>query len=357
MNIKQDKQYALACLTSMGVRITPADRQPVHTSNLFRMQATSAESNVMSIAASLGMPVKILTKFVNGSPISAYIQNDLRSRGMAVEAVEVPQGSAWGYRHQFNIADSGFGMRAPRVWNDRSGEVGRILSIGDFDMERIFGREGVAILHLSGLIAALSPETGDLCVHLVRTAQKYGTKVSFDLNYRASFWKNREIELRSIFHEIASNADILIGNEEDFQLALGIDGPETGGKDIADKIAGFQEMIEHVRVVYPNATTYATTLREVISANEHRWGAILWANGKWYIEMPREIQVLDRIGGGDGFAGGLLYAILRGWEEARWVQFGWATGALVTTMVQDYALPVDEEQVWSVYEGNARVKR
>lgn len=351
------KRYALVVPTSMGVRITPEFRQPVHISHHFYMQATSAETNVASVAAALGLPVKVLTTFVEGSPIAAFIKKDLRSRNMEYEGREVPQGGPWGYRHQFNIADSGFGMRGPRVQNDRAGEVGRTLNVRDFDLERIFGAEGVEILHLSGLIAALSPETGEFCLALAREAKKYGTKISFDLNYRASFWKGREEELSAIFREIASVADILIGNEEDFQLCLNVQGPEAGGKDIASKIDSFQEMILRVQQEYPNASTFATTLRQVVSANEHLWGAILLRDGQWNVAEPRPIQVLDRIGGGDGFVGGLLYGVLKGWSAEDCLHFGWATGALAATMLNDYAQPADEEQVWAVWSGNARVKR
>ena len=113
----------------------------------------------------------------------------------------------------------------------------------------------------------------------------------------------------------------------------------------------------NVREVYSNAKWFATTLREVISANEHMWGAVLLYEDKLYIEEPRKINILDRIGGGDGFVGGMLYGILKGWPSEKCLQFGWATGALATTMLQDYAMPTDEEQVWSIYQGNARVKR
>jgi 2-dehydro-3-deoxygluconokinase len=116
-------------------------------------------------------------------------------------------------------------------------------------------------------------------------------------------------------------------------------------------------MIDRVKRAYPNASVFATTLREVISANCHRWGAIMAACGQWHVVQPREITVLDRIGGGDGFVGGLLHAILRGWEPEKWVQFGWASGALATTQRTDYAQPADEEQVWSIWKGNARVQR
>lgn len=357
MEVKKNYKYALVVPTSMGVRITPLNGQPVHSSDTFHMQATSAETNVASISSYLGLPVKVLTTFVKDSPIARFIKDNLSHRHMSYEGVDVEQGGPWGYRHQFNIADSGFGSRGPRVQNDRAGEVGRTLNVKDFDLERIFGQEGVQIVHLSGLIAALSPDTGRFCLELARAAKAHGTRISFDLNYRATFWKNREKELKEIFSEIAGVADILVGNEEDFQLCLGIKGPEAGGKDLASQIENFKTMIKEVKASYPNASVFATTLRQVISVNQHLWGAIMLEKENWHIIEPREINVLDRIGGGDGFVGGLLYAILKDWEPEKWIQFGWASGALATTFVTDYAQPADEEQVWSIWKGNARVKR
>jgi 2-dehydro-3-deoxygluconokinase len=275
---------------------------------------------------------------------------------MEYEGKEVEQGGPWGYRHQFNIADSGFGVRGPRVHNDRAGEVGRTLNVKDFDLEKLFGEDGVKILHLSGLICALSPETSIFCLELARAAKKYGTKISFDLNHRATFWEGREEELHEIFTEIAGISDILIGNEEDYQLCLGVKGPEAGGKDVA-KIDSFKEMITRVKAAFPNVSVFANTLREVVDVNKHLWGAILLEGDNWHVAQPREITVLDRIGGGDGFVGGMLYSILKGWEPEKWIQFAWATGAMATTFLTDYAQPADEEQVWSIWSGNARVRR
>lgn len=357
VDLKKDFKYSLIVPTSMGVRITPLNGQPVHSTDTYTMQATSAETNVASISSFLGLPVKVLTVFVKDSPIAKFIKNNLKSRNMDFEGKDVPQGGPWGYRHQFNIADSGFGSRGPRVHNDRAGEVGRTLNAKDFDLDKIFGKEGVQIIHLSGLIAALSEETCNFCLELARAAKKHGTKISFDLNYRATFWKGRDKELRSAFTEIASLSDILVGNEEDFQLCLGIEGPEAGGKGIEEKIENFKEMIGRVKRTFPNASVFATTLREVVNSNKHLWGAIMLEGSNWHVVNPREINVLDRIGGGDGFVGGLIYAILKNWEPAKWIQFGWASGALATTFQTDYAQPADEEMVWSVWEGNARVKR
>jgi len=357
IELKKDCAYSLLVATSMGVRLTPVNGQPVHTSKIFEMEVSSAETNVASISSYLGLPVKVLTTFVKDSPIAQIIKSNLKSRNMDFEGPEVPQGDPWGYRHQFNIADSGYGTRGPRVLNDRAGEVGRTLNVKDFDLERIFVKEGVQILHLSGLIAALSVETSNFCLELARYAKKYGTRISFDMNYRASFWKGREKELRETFTEIASVADILIGNEEDFQLSLGIEGPEAGGKGLQAEIEGFKGMIGRVKQAFPNASVFATTLRQVISTNEHLWGAIMLDGTDWTVIEPRKITILDRIGGGDGFVGGMLYAILKGWPSEQWAQFGWASGSLVTTLYTDYGNPADEEMIWSIWGGNARVKR
>jgi 2-dehydro-3-deoxygluconokinase len=229
--------------------------------------------------------------------------------------------------------------------------------VKDFNLERIFAQEGVQIVHLSGLIAALSPDTSNFCLEIARFAKKHGTLISFDLNYRASFWKGREVELAATFKEIASLSDILIGNEEDFQLCLGIEGPKPGGEDIDDQLDAFKGMIKNAHETYPEVSVFANTLREVISANEHLWGAIVYENANWHVIKPRKINVMDRIGGGDGFVGGLLYSILREWPSEKWIQFAWASGALATTFLTDYAQPVDEEMIWNVWEGNARVKR
>ena len=357
ITFRDDCKYALLVPTSMGVRLTPVAAQGAHCSTTFVMQVTSAESNVASVSSYLGLPVKVLTAFVRGSPISRMIKDDLAGRHIEYEGQEVDQGGPWGHRHQFNIADTGYGTRGPRVHNDRAGEVGLTLDAKNFDFDRIFGREGARVVHLSGLVAALSEGTAAFCLDVARAAKRHGCRISFDLNHRASFWAGREDELHRVFAEIASLSDVLVGNEEDFQLCLGLEGPEAGGQDLAAKLESFKGMIDRARAAYPDCAVFATTLREVLSANAHLWGAVAAVGGEWHVVEPREIGVLDRIGGGDGFVGGMLYAMLRGWEPEKWIQFGWATGALVTTLLTDYAQPADEEQIWSIWAGNARVRR
>ncbi|MDR2570827.1 MAG: PfkB family carbohydrate kinase [Oscillospiraceae bacterium] len=357
LKLRENCKYGIATPTSMGVRISPLGGAPVHTSNTYFMHATSAESNAINISSSLGIKGLVLTNFVQDSPISYLIKSELRRRNIDYIGPDIPQGGPWGYRHQFNIADSGFGTRGPRVHNDRAGEVGLTLNAKDFDFEKIFGEDGVQILHLSGLVGALSPDTTKFCKEAIKAAKKHGTLVSFDMNHRASFWKGREAELRADFTEMVNMTDILIGNEEDYQLALGIEGPKEGGEDILTKVDDFKEMVGRLKKAFPNASVFGNTLRQVISVGEHMWGVLSLFGDTWTVIEPRPIQILDRIGGGDGFSGGLLYGILTAMEPEKATQFAWATGALATTVMEDYATPIDEEMVWSIFEGNARVKR
>ncbi len=349
--------HALLTVTSMGTRLTPLDRQPVHSSQLFRMQVTSAETNACSIVSYLGKKVRVLSALVSGSPIARMISDNLAARHMDLDAVIRDPGGPWGLRHQINIADAGAGARGPRVYNDRAGEAGRTLGPDDFDLDAIFARDGVQAVHLSGLFAAQSQSTGALCNAVARAAKANGSLVSFDLNYRASFWSGRDEELRSLFREIAAAADVLVGNEEDFQLALGLPGPGAGGSGLQAKTDAFRQMIERAGQAFPDVSVFATTLREVRSAGEHLWGAILSWGGEWLQVEPKPIGVHDRIGGGDGFVGGLLYGILSGWSPRDCLHFGWASGALAVTFDTDYAQPADEEQIWSIWQGDARVKR
>ncbi len=368
---RREARYALLAPTSMGLRLTPQDRQPLATSQTFALQVTSAESNVLQIAASLGLPVKILTALVEDSPMAAQIEQGLRARQLSYEAMRVAAGGPWGYRHQINMADSGYGLRAPRVYNDRAGEVGRLLTAEAFDLQRLLVEEGAKVVHISGLVAALSEASLAFCLTLAQKAKAAGSLISFDLNHRASFWKGREQELRPGFQALAELADILIGNEEDYQLALGLPGPElpenqsilpgSSAKGTAREaqlqVDAFCDMMQRVRAAYPGAKILANTLRQVHSANRHDWGALLDVEGRLYVEQPRPIEVYDRIGGGDAFVGGLLYAIVSQQAEADWIRLAWAAGALAVTTEKDYLMPQSLDELWAAYRGQARVLR
>lgn len=352
MKCRKEALYDVVAPTSMGLRMAPDGRQQISISNRFTMQATSAESNVLSVPAALGCRTKVLTAFVKGSPISGFIRAQLRARGIAYEGPERESGGPWGLRHQINFAESGFGVRGARVYNDRAGEVGRTLDLEDFDLEKLFVRDGVKILHMSGLIAALSPQTGKFCLELARMAKQTGTLISFDMNYRESFWKGRQEELTEIFSRIASEADILMNfqpmDENGHLMPLALD-PERPGT--------FRDMLRQVRARYPDAYLLTSTIRGELDAGENLWGAVMLAGEDWYTEEPRRIAVLDRIGGGDGFASGVLYGILRGYEPGDWIRLGWACGAMAVTTPNDYAQPDDEQMLRQIYSGNARISR
>ncbi len=358
MELKKNCKNALLIPTSMGVRLNPIDRQPLNTADTFKAVVSSAESNVATPIAYLGLPVKALTAVVKGSPISQLIWNDLAKRHIQVEAAMFDQGGPWGYRHQINYADCGYGARGPEVFNDRAGEVGRMMDASQFDLERIFVDEGVQLLHISGLFAALSPQSARFCLKLIELAKANGTRISFDVNYRASFWQHREGELSKVFKEIASNADILfVGYGPDLPIALGVECVDYESETLFEDFEPFKEMVARIRAAYPNAQWISTTMRKVIDANSHLWGAMLSAGNDFHIAEPRPISVLDRIGGGDGYAAGKLYGLLRGWSPEKCMRFGWANGAFAVSVFTDYTLPSSEEQLWQIWHGNALIKR
>ncbi len=352
-----DATWDLLVPTSMGTRLSPVDGRAVHHAHHFALTATSAETNVASVSSYLGRSVKVLTKFVRANPIARFIRDDLASRHLHVEGPEVDPGGPWGFRHQINIVDTGCGVRAPRVCNDRAGEVGRTLGAGDFDLDRIFGDEGVRMIHMTGLVAALSADTAKFCVALADAARRHGAKVSFDLNYRASFWEGREEALREAFGKIAEQADVLIGHPEQYRRCLGLDVATGAGPDLPAQLDLFKATIEQARHIAPRATIFAVPLREAIRANAHRWGAIMAAGEAYHTAAMREIPVIDRIGGGDGFVGGMLYGLLRGWDGDRCVQFGWAAGALAVSTTADYIQPADEDELWRIASGDFQVRR
>ncbi len=254
-------------------------------------------------------------------------------------------------------SDRGQGVRPPVVFYNRSNEAGALLKPGDFDWADIFGK-GVRWFHSGGIFAALSETTSELILEGMRAARKSGAINSFDLNYRAKLWApiGGLERAQKVLRGIVSNVDALIGNEEDLQKGLGIAGPEVAAKSKLDPETFFQ-MIERVVERFPNVKMVATTLREVHSANRHEWGAVLWLNGKRYVTPTCRLDVIDRIGGGDGFAAGLLYGLITGREPEQALRLGWAHGALLTTFPGDVSMARLEEVEAFAKGGSARVQR
>jgi 2-dehydro-3-deoxygluconokinase len=254
-------------------------------------------------------------------------------------------------------SDRGHGMRAPVVFYNRANEAAARLAPGDFNWEAIFA-QGVRWFHSGGIFAALSEATGELIVEGMRAAKAAGATVSFDLNYRKKLWDvwGGQDEALPVIRRIVEHVDVLVGNEEDIQQALGIPGPDVETVSKLDP-STFFAMIERVLAEYPQVKAVATTLREVISSNLHRWAAVAWVGGETHVSPTCDLEVLDRVGGGDGFASGFFYGLLAGKTPEAAVRLGWAHGALLTTFPGDTTMAT-LEQVRDLAEGgSARVQR
>ena len=254
-------------------------------------------------------------------------------------------------------SDRGQGVRPPVVFYNRANEAGGMLKAGDFDWQKIFAG-GVRWFHSGGIFAALSETTPGVVIEGMKAAKAAGAVVSFDLNYRAKLWNivggpSRAVE---VLGKILENVDVLVGNEEDLQMGLGIPGPEVAAKSKLDPSAFFA-MIDQVIAKHPQIKIVATTLREVHSTNRHSWSAVAWMDGKTYTAPTAELDVYDRVGGGDGFASGLIYGLLSGEEPATALRLGWAHGALLTTFPGDTTMSSLEQVRAFAGGGSARIQR
>ena len=254
-------------------------------------------------------------------------------------------------------SDRGQGVRAPVVFYNRSNEAGAMLKPGDFDWKGIFGR-GVRWFHSGGIFASLSETTSEVILEGMKAAKAAGAITSFDLNYRAKLWATMggDAKGQQVMRRIAGQLDVLIGNEEDLQKGLGIEGQDVTVKSKLDPTA-FLKLIERVVEQYPNIKMVATTLREVHSTNRHDWAAVLWLNGKHYVSPTMELDVLCRIGGGDGCAAGLIYGMIAGRSPEDALRLGWAHGALLTTYPGDVTMGKLPEVEALAKGGTARVQR
>jgi 2-dehydro-3-deoxygluconokinase len=254
-------------------------------------------------------------------------------------------------------SDRGQGVRAPVVFYNRSNEAAAQLKPGDFNWGEIFG-PGVRWFHSGGIFAALSETTGELIVEAMQAAKAAGAVTSFDLNYRAKLWDiwGGQSKALDVLGRIVRNVDVLVGNEEDLQKGLGIEGQDVESKSKLDPSAFFA-LIEKAVRKFPNVKAVATTLREVHSTNRHTRGAVAWMNGKTYQSPTCELDVVDRVGGGDGYAAGFIYGLLSGASEQEAVNLGWSHGALLTTFPGDTTMATVEQVQAFAKGGSARIQR
>jgi len=254
-------------------------------------------------------------------------------------------------------SDRGFGVRAPVVFYNRSHEAAALLKPGDFDWKAIFAG-GVRWVHSGGIFAALSPTTAELAAEMMKAAREAGAVTSFDLNFREKLWKIHGGDTHAVetIGRIIENVDVLVGNEEDLQKGLGIPGPEVAAKSKLDPSVFFA-MMDGVVKKLPTVKIVATTLREVHSTNRHSWSAVAWVSGKTYSAPTAELDVYDRVGGGDGFAAGFIYGLLTGESPEQAIKLGWAHGALLTTFPGDTTMATLDQVRAFAAGGSARIQR
>ena len=344
---------------SLGALIHRLDPGPVpfRKATSCAIHVSGGEFNTAAnLADCFGMRTGIASAMV-AYPIGELIATRVRAMGVVPFYKMFQHDGAWGPNMATVYSDRGHGVRAPIVFYNRSNEAAAQLKPGDFDWNAIFG-SGVRWFHSGGIFASLSETAAELIIEAMKAAKAHGAVVSFDLNYREKLWGASGGSKRAVavLGRIVEHVDVLVGNEEDLQKGLGIRGPEVTAKSALDPTT-FIGMIERVVERYPQMKVVATTLREVHSTNRHSWGAVAWINGKPYVAPTCEVDVYDRVGGGDGFAAGLIYGLMSGETPDDSVRLGWAHGALVATFPGDTTMATLEQVRAFAKGGSARIQR
>jgi 2-dehydro-3-deoxygluconokinase len=330
---------------------------PFRKARSFDVHVSGGEYNVAAgLSDCFGLRAGVATAMVNYG-IGELVQGRVRETGVTPFYKWFEHDGVRGPNIATVYSDRGQGVRPPVVFYNRANEAGALLKPGDFDWTKI-GAGGVRWFHSGGIFAALSETTSELILEGMRAAKSVGAVNSFDLNYRPKLWATAGglDRAQQVLRRIVGNVDALFGNEEDLQKGLGIAGPEATAKSKLDPDAFFQ-MIERVVEQFPNIKMVATTLREVHSANRHDWAAVLWIDGKRCVSPTCQLDVLDRIGGGDGFASGLIYGLISGRPHEEALRLGWAHGALLTTFPGDVTMARLPEVEALAKGGSARVQR
>jgi 2-dehydro-3-deoxygluconokinase len=357
LNIRKDPcELDFLSLGALVHRLDPGVI-PFRKAQSFEIHVSGGEYNVAAgLADCFGLKTGIATAMVN-YPIGEIVQRRVREMGVTPFYKWFEHDGVRGPNIATVYSDRGYGVRPPVVFYNRSNEAGAMLKPGDFNWAEIFGR-GVRWFHSGGIFASLSETTAPLIIEAMKAAQASGAITSFDLNYRAKLWAavGGPEHGQQLIKRITNHLDALIGNEEDLQKGLGVPGPDVASKSSLDPDTFFV-LIDRVIERHPNIKLVATTLREVRSTNRHDWAAVLWLDGKRYVSPMRELDVLDRIGGGDGFASGLIYGLLSGRPPEDALRLGWAHGALLTTFPGDVTMAKLPEVEALAKGGSARVQR
>jgi 2-dehydro-3-deoxygluconokinase len=357
-NLKIHAEGALD-LVSLGALVHRLDPgiMPFRKASTCQIHVSGGEFNV---AANLADCFQLNTGIVTAIaqyPIGELIAERVKAMGVKPFYKYFPHNGVNGPNMATVYSDRGHGVRAPVVFYNRSNEAAALLKPGDFDWTRIFSG-GVRWFHSGGIFAALSPTTGPLIAEGMKAAKSAGAVTSFDLNFREKLWNiwGGQQKAVEVVARIVENVDVLIGNEEDLQKGLGIPGPDMGAKSKLDP-AAFFAMIDSVVAGHPQVKAVATTLREVHSTNHHGWGAVAWVNGGQYVSPTCELNIYDRVGGGDGFASGFIFGLMTGETPEEAVKLGWAHGALLTTFPGDTTMATLEQVRAFAKGGSARIQR
>ncbi|MCZ2148640.1 MAG: sugar kinase [Bryobacterales bacterium] len=356
LNIREAGAFDFVSLGALVHRLDPGII-PFRKAAQCQIHVSGGEFNV---AANLADCFRMKTGLVSAMvdyPIGDLIAERVRAMGVTPFYKVFRHDGVAGPNMATVYSDRGQGVRAPVVFYNRSNEAAARLKPGDFNWGEIFSG-GVRWFHSGGIFAALSATTAEVMIEGMQAAKAAGAVVSLDLNYRAKLWNiwGGHGKALEVLKRVVKNVDVLVGNEEDLQMGLGIPGPEVAAKSKLDPSAFFG-MIDRVVQEYPRIKVIATTLREVHSTNRHGWGAVAWIDGRTYVAPVCELDVLDRVGGGDGYAAGFFYGLLTGEEPDEAVKLGWAHGALLTTFPGDTTMATIEQVRSFAKGGSARIQR
>jgi len=356
LKIRKDGELDFLALGALIHRLDPGI-VPFRKATECRIHVSGGEFNVAAnLADCFGMKTAIASAMVK-YPIGDLIAERVRAMGVRPVYRYFEHDGATGPNMATVYSDRGFGARGPVVFYNRANEAAARLTPGDFDWKAIFAG-GVRWAHSGGIFAALSPTTAELAAEMMKAAKEAGAVTSFDLNFREKLWKvwggaERAVETIA---KIVEHVDVLVGNEEDLQKGLGIPGPEVHAKSKLDSSVFFG-MIDSVTKKLPNVKVVATTLREVHSTNRHSWSAVAWIEGETFAAPTMDLDIYDRVGGGDGFAAGFFYGLMSGEKPEQAVKLGWAHGALLTTFPGDTTMATLDQVKALAGGGSARIQR
>lgn len=356
LNINKEADLDLVSVGALIHRLDPGV-VPFRKATECKIHVSGGEFNVAAnLADCFRLNTGIATAMVD-YPIGALIAERVRAMGVKPFYKHFEHNGVNGPNMATVYSDRGYGVRPPLVFYNRSNEAGGLLKTGDFDWDTIFSG-GIRWFHSGGIFAALSETTGEVIIEGMQAAKAAGAVTSFDLNYRGKLWNvwGGHDRALSVLGRIVNHVDVIVGNEEDLQLGLGIPGPDVTAESKLDPRT-FLGMIDRVVEKYPGVKVVATTLREVKSTNHHNWGSVAWIDGETYLSPTCELNVYDRVGGGDGFASGFIYGLITGQEPQEAVNLGWAHGAMITSFPGDTTMATLEQVKAFAQGGSARIQR